>query len=237
MVMRKDNTPDHVAIIMDGNGRWAKKKGLPRISGHKAGVDALKKTVEACIDIGIKYLTVFSFSTENWNRPEKEIKSLMELFVVALNSEIDSMFKNGVRLRIIGDEENIPKNVLDTFKKGEELTKGNKKLFFNIALNYGSRQELLNAFLKIIKRHSEGKIELERIDINKISDFLYTKDCPDPDLLIRTSGEYRISNFLLWQIAYSELFFTEALWPDFDKSELLKAVNEYKKRNRRFGRI
>lgn len=235
--MVKNDLPKHIAIIMDGNGRWAKKRRLPRIKGHKAGVDALKRTVEACVDIGIKYLTVFSFSSENWNRPPEEVSGLMRLFVEALNAEITSMIKNGIRLQIIGDRETIPKKVLDSFRKAQELTSKNDKLCFSIAISYGSRQEIVNAVKRLLKDCRSGEIDLENVNSKIFSDYLYTSGLPDPDLLIRTSGEYRISNFLLWQIAYSEFYFTDTLWPDFSRADLLEAINEYQKRNRRFGKV
>lgn len=233
----KGNIPKHVAIIMDGNGRWATKRNLPRSAGHRAGVESLREVIAACIDIGIKYLTVYSLSSENWKRPEREIKFLLKLFLVTLKNELNLLNDHGVRLRLIGDRTSMPKEVLEAYEQAEKRTLENTNLNFNIALNYGSRQEILEASLKISEKISSGEKDLADIGIDDFSHYLYTKDIPDPDLLIRTSGEYRISNFLLWQISYSELYFTKVLWPDFKRKHFFKAINEYQKRNRRFGKL
>ena len=235
--IKKKDIPVHVAIIMDGNGRWATKRNLHRIEGHRAGSKILKNIVITSIKLGIKYLTVYSFSVENWQRPKNEVKDLMNLFVETLSKELNSLNKNGVKLVLVGQKESIPREVLKSFEDAEFKTKNNKRLVLNIALNYGSRQEIVSAAKKIYDAVREGKLKIEKLDENILSDFLYTKNCPDPDLLIRTSGEYRISNFLLWQIAYTELYFTKTLWPDFDRKQFLKAIYNYQKRDRRFGRL
>lgn len=233
----KGNIPEHVAIIMDGNGRWATKRHLPRSAGHRAGVESLREIIAACIDLGIKYLTVYSLSSENWKRPEREIKFLLKLFLATLKNELNLLNDHGVRLRLIGDRMSMPGEVLEAYEQAEKRTSENTNLNFNIALNYGSRQEILEAARKISEKMSSGEQDLTDIGIDDFSDYLYTKDIPDPDFLIRTSGEYRISNFLLWQISYSELYFTKVLWPDFKRKHFLKAINEYQKRNRRFGKL
>ncbi len=235
--LKKNNIPQHVAIIMDGNGRWAVKRKLPRSVGHKAGVEALKSVISACLELGIKFLTVYSFSSENWQRPEDEINFLLNLFLESLKEELDSMDKNGVRVKLIGNREEIPVDILEAFENAERKTLNNNKLFFNIAFNYGSRQEIINAAKRIYKEVLKKNIDIEKINEKNFSDFLYTGDCPDPDFLIRTSGEYRVSNFLLWQIAYSEFYFIKTLWPDFDERSFLRAIYCYQQRKRRFGRV
>lgn len=229
--------PDHVAIIMDGNGRWAKKRNLPRSAGHRAGVESLREVIAACIDLEIKNLTVYSLSSENWKRPKKEIKFLLNLFIVTLKSELKLLESYGVRMRLIGDRTGIPPEILKTYEKAESKTSGNKVLNFNIALNYGSRQEITGAVRGICRDIGEGKLQYQDIDPDIFSEYLMTKGIPDPDLLIRTSGEYRISNFLLWQISYTELYFTRILWPDFKRKYFIKAIREYQKRHRRFGKV
>jgi len=235
--LKKKDIPVHVAIIMDGNGRWAAKRKLPRIAGHRAGSKILKDIVITSIKLGIKYLTVYSFSSENWQRPRNEVNDLMNLFVETLSRELNTLNKNGIKLVLIGKRQSIPPKVFKSFEDAEFKTKNNKKLVLNIALNYGSRKEIVNAAKKIYDAVREGRLKIEKLDENILSDFLYTKNCPDPDLLIRTSGEYRVSNFLLWQIAYTELYFTKTLWPDFDRRKFLKAIYDYQKRDRRFGRL
>jgi undecaprenyl diphosphate synthase len=235
--IKKNKIPIHIAIIMDGNGRWAGKRGLPRIVGHKKGADALKNIVTLCKDVGIKYLTVYSFSSENWQRPQDEVSELMDLFVEVLQRELESLYKNGIKIVLLGQREIIPSRILKIFEISEEKTKDNKELLLNVAFSYGSRQEIANAAKKMCLEYKNKEFSLEE-NIEKIfSKFLYTSDCPDPDLLIRTSGEYRISNFLLWQIAYTELYFTKTLWPDFDKKNFYKAIYDYQRRNRRFGKL
>ncbi len=235
--LKKGNIPKHVGIIMDGNGRWASRRKLPRILGHKAGVQSLRQAIATSIKIGVKYLTVFAFSSENWERPKKEVDFLMGLFVDCLNEELDSLNKNGVRIKIIGDRKKSPQKLRDSFRNAESLTSGNSKLVFNIAFNYGSRQEIIKAIKNMYEDAKKNKIEIEKLDEDTFSGYLYTGKTPDPDLIIRTSGEYRISNFMLWQSAYAEYYFTKTLWPDFNTSHYLKAINAYQKRNRRFGKV
>ena len=235
--LKKNKIPSHVAIIMDGNGRWALKRNLPRINGHRKGAIVLKNIVIVCKELGIKYLTVYSFSSENWQRPRIEIKSLMKLFLDSLKRELEDLNKNGVRLKLIGQRETIPTKILKTFEHSEQKTKNNKELFFNIAFNYGSRQEIIDAVKKIYSAAKNNFINIDNMDTKTFSNFLYTEDFPDPDLLIRTSGESRISNFMLWQIAYTELYFTKTLWPDFSKKHFLKAIYNFQRRSRRFGKL
>lgn len=221
--------PTHVGIIMDGNGRWAKKRGLPRTFGHKAGGEAFVKIVTECRKIGIKCLTVYAFSTENWKRSETEVGALMGLMKEYMVRYTDDLVKNGIRLRILGDLSRFERSTVEEINKRIEMSKNNDGMTLCIALNYGGRAELTTAVNKLLKT---GKTEITEKDI---SDALYTEGLPDPDLIIRTSGEQRTSNFLLWQSAYSEYYFTDVLWPDFDEKELKKAIEEYSKRNRRFG--
>lgn len=225
------NIPQHVAIIMDGNGRWAERKGLPRIFGHRAGVRSVKRAIKFAIKIGIKILTLYAFSTENWSRPQSEILGLMTLLREYIKKESDTLKKNNIRLRVLGDLSKIPNDVRISVERIISETQNNTGLILNIALNYGSRQEIVMAVNKIIED------KLQSIDEQKLSEYLYTSGLPDPDLLIRTSGEYRLSNFLLWQIAYTELYFTKTLWPDFDEKEFLSAIKDYNLRKRRFGGI
>ena len=224
------NIPNHVAIIMDGNGRWAKKRGLARSFGHMEGAKSLRKPLEYFIEIGVKYLTVYAFSTENWNRSEDEVSTLMNLFLKYIKSERKNMMKNGIRFYVSGRKNNIPKNLSEEIDRLQEDTKTNNKITLNIAFNYGGRAEIIDAIKKM------SNADIENLDENNFSQFLYN-DFPDPDLVIRTSGEFRISNFLLWQIAYSEFYVTDTLWPDFDKTEIDKAIDSYNKRDRRFGGV
>lgn len=235
--LKKNDIPEHVAIIMDGNGRWAARRRLPRSAGHKAGVEALRDIITTSIELGIKFLTVYSFSSENWQRPEDEVNFLLNLFLVSLNEELGSLDKNGVRVRLIGEREEVPSEILKAFENAEKKTRDNTNLYFNIAFNYGSRQEIIDAIKKICKAAGRNDIDLEKLNEKNFSDYLFTKGCPDPDFLIRTSGEYRVSNFLLWQIAYSEFYFVKTLWPDFKRKDFLKAIYYYQRRNRRFGRV
>ncbi len=235
--LKKSVVPEHIAIIMDGNGRWAAKRKMPRSVGHKAGVEALRDVVEACLELGVKFLTVYSFSSENWERPQDEVNFLLNLFLESLKEELEDLYSNGVRVSLIGQRKTIPPEILEAFENAEKKTKNNKKLFFNIAFNYGSRKEILSAVKKVYRAAKKNDIDIEKLDESAFSDYLFTKGCPDPDLLIRTSGEYRVSNFLLWQIAYTEFYFVKTLWPDFKRKELLKAVYYYQKRSRRFGRL
>lgn len=230
-----NNIPQHIAIIMDGNGRWAKKHHLPKIAGHRAGTNAAREIVKAAGELGIKTLTLYTFSTENWKRPKREIEALFRLLGDYLDREADNLKRNNIIFSVIGDLDNLPMNVKEKLKKVIESTKDNTGLHLNLALNYGSRFEIISAARNIAKDVSGGNLEVDRIDEGLFSEYLYTKGMPDPDLLIRTSGEFRISNFLLWQLSYSELYFTKKLWPDFKKSDLAKAIREYSSRERRFG--
>lgn len=228
--------PLHIAIIMDGNGRWAKKRGLPRSLGHKAGVDALREIVKYSSKLGIGILTVYAFSTENWSRPKEEVDYLINnLLVEFLRKEINELHKNGVKLKILGDISPLPDNTKDEIARALEITNNNKGLQFNIALNYGGRSEIVLAFRKIAEIILNGSINPKEINEDLIAKNLYTAGDKDPDLIIRTSGEERISNFLIWQGAYSELYFSKVLWPDFKKENLMEAINEYQNRDRRFG--
>ncbi len=228
--------PRHVAIIMDGNGRWAKKKGKLRVFGHKNGVVAVRDTVEAAAEIGIEYLTLYAFSTENWNRPKIEIIALMKLLVSTINKETKTLMKNNIRLSATGDLDALPQDCYDELKETMNNTAQNKRMQLNLALSYSSRWEIVDAVKKIAKDVKETSIELNAIDENLFSKYLSSSSSPDPELLIRTSGEYRISNFLLWQIAYAELYFTDTLWPDFRREDLYKAIVDYQGRERRFGK-
>ncbi len=224
------NIPLHIAIIMDGNGRWARKRGLPRIYGHRAGVKAVRKTIEACLDLGVKYLTLYTFSTENWTRPPDEVMGLMKLFTDVIRKEIKNLKEKKVRVVFIGRREGLPEEVIENMEWVSNETAKFRDLTLIIALNYSGRAEIVDAVNKAIEKG-------EKVDEEKIKKFFYFPEMPDPDLLIRTSGEMRISNFLLYQIAYTELYITDVLWPDFDKKELLKAIKSYSTRERRFGGI
>lgn len=232
-----EKIPKHIAVIMDGNGRWAKERHLPRLAGHKAGVESLREIIRFSSDIGVKYLTVYAFSTENWKRPETEVTGLFKLLVLYLEKELNEIHGNNVKLKIIGDYNKLPLNVIGKINIALEKTKNNTGLTFNIALNYGSRDEILNAIKKMYMELKNGNIEESDINENTLSNLLYTHDIPDPDLVIRTSGELRLSNFLLWQSAYSELYFTETYWPDFHKENLIEAIEEFQNRKRRYGGI
>jgi undecaprenyl diphosphate synthase len=229
--------PTHIAIIMDGNGRWAKKRGLPRVAGHKRGVDTVKEIVEACAEIGVKYLTLYTFSTENWKRPKDEVSMLMRLLLNSLRERVNELNENDVRLTTIGNTESLPLEVQKQLFEDIELTKNNKKMVLNLALSYSGRWELLEAIKKISNLSAKSKLGAEEIDEKLVSSYLTTKDIPDPDLVIRTSGEFRVSNFLLWQIAYSEFIITETLWPDFSKYDLYDAIKIFQTRERRFGKV
>ncbi len=229
--------PKHVAIIMDGNGRWAKEKGMPRIAGHKEGMATVKKITKAANELGVKVLTLYAFSTENWNRPEQEVKFLMNLPLEFLSKEIDEIMEQNVRVKIIGFVDQLPKHTYAAVKEAEERTKENTGMILNFALNYGARHEILYATKNIVEQVHSGNLKIDDIDEEVINNNLLTKDLPDPDLLIRTSGEVRISNFLLWQLAYTELWFTDVYWPDFNKELFYQAIYDYQKRNRRFGAL
>ncbi len=233
----KLSIPNHVAIILDGNGRWAKKRMMPRNYGHKKGAMAVEQICEDAFNIGIKYLTVYAFSTENWNRPESEVTALMKLLNDYLVDSIERSTKNNMRVRVIGDKSKLDTKLASNIANLEEATKDNTGLNFTIAINYGSRDEMTRAIRTLASDIKEGKIEVSDITESTYEGYLDTFDIPNPDLLIRTSGEQRLSNFLLWQLAYTEFYFTDCLWPDFDKDELIKAVIGYNKRERRFGKV
>jgi undecaprenyl diphosphate synthase len=227
------DVPRHVAIIMDGNGRWAKRQHLPRIAGHRRGVESVRAAVRACAERGIRFLTLFAFSSENWRRPAEEVALLMQLFQVALTSEVEKLHKNNVRLKVVGDTRRFDANIRRAIDHGERLTAGNKGLTLTIAANYGGRWDILQALGKLLK---EKKGAVENVEETALAPHLAMSYAPEPDLFIRTGGEQRISNFLLWQLAYSELYFTETLWPDFDAAALDVAIASYRNRERRFGR-
>lgn len=232
----KDNLPNHLAIIMDGNGRWAKKFGFLRNIGHINGVKSVRRAVEFCAEVGIPNLTLFAFSTENWKRPKDEVSGLMKLLVKTLHSELKTFQKNDIRLNAIGHLDDLPTDVHDLLKEFIEKTKNNKRLNLTIAISYGSRAEILRATKEIAKKVKNNIISEENIDESVFNQHLYTQNLPDVDLMIRTSGEQRISNFLLWQSAYAEFYFTAKLWPDMKKNDFAKAIYEYQKRERRFGK-
>lgn len=236
ITINKDNLPKHIAIIMDGNGRWAKEKGKLRIFGHQNGVKAVRDTVESAAEIGIKHLTLYAFSTENWNRPKLEVNALMELLVATISRETKTLMENNIRLNAIGDLEQLPKNCHNELLEAMEKTKGNTRMTLHLALSYSSKWEITSAIKKIAQEVKEGKLDINSITDNTLDNYLTTAGIPDPELLIRTSGEHRISNFLLWQIAYSEFYFTDKLWPDFRKEDLCDAIIDYQSRERRFGK-
>lgn len=229
------NNPRHIAIIMDGNGRWAKKRGMSRNFGHQQGTKNLQKIIEVCLEIGVSTLTVFAFSTENWSRPQKEIDYLMQIALDFFENNRIEAQKRNIRIKIIGEKEKLSADLIEKIRVIEEETRHNQDLTFVVALNYGSQQELTAATKAIAQKVVNNEMSLDDIRIETIGNNLYTKDLPPVDFLIRTSGELRISNFLLWQIAYAELYFTKKLWPDFNKSEFIKAIEEFKTRQRRFG--
>ena len=231
-----NDLPNHLAIIMDGNGRWASDKGKKRIFGHRNGVKAVQKVVEEAAELKIKHLTLFAFSTENWKRPREEIGVLMKLLVSSLKSEFEKLLKNRIKLNVIGNIDQLPKIVQDELNYVINKTKNNTKMTLTLALSYGGREELVSTFIKLASKVKNNIISPEKIDQSIINEHLYTHNLPDVDLLIRTSGEKRISNFLLWQIAYAELYFSKILWPDFNKKHLHKAIINYQKRERRFGK-
>lgn len=236
--MTKDNNSlEHIAIIMDGNGRWATKKGLPRSVGHKKGAEVVKEIVRAAGEEGVKFLTLYAFSTENWQRSKDEVDTLMGLLRQYLKSDLKELQENNVRIRFIGESDMLETDIVSAMRKLEIDTAQNDGLTLCIALSYGSRQEILNAVKKTALLIKKGDISVDDVDIKMFSDMLYTKSIPDPDLLIRTSGEQRISNYLLWQIAYTELYFTKTLWPDFNKNELVAIIKDYKTRERRYGKV
>lgn len=230
-----DKLPQHVAVIMDGNGRWAKEKGKLRVFGHKNGVLAVRDTVEGAAELGVKNLTLYAFSTENWNRPKLEVTALMELLVSTINKETKTLMENDVRLNAIGDLSSLPKRCYNELQEAIAKTANNKRLTLTLALSYSSRWEITNAAKKIALDTASGKIKQEEIDEKLFESYLSTHNLPDPELMIRTSGEHRISNYLLWQLAYAELYFTPKLWPDFRREDLFEAIFNYQQRERRFG--
>jgi undecaprenyl diphosphate synthase len=232
----KTNLPKHLAIIMDGNGRWAKQQGMLRVFGHENGSKSVKQTVESCARLGIENLTLYAFSTENWNRPKTEVKTLMKLLVNSLKNEMKTLLENNIKLNCIGNLEMLPKTTHTQLLDVIEKTKTNSRMTLTLALSYGSREELVQAIKAISDKVKNNIISTGDIDESIINQHLYTRNLPDVDLLIRTSGEHRISNFLLWQIAYAELYFTDVLWPDFKEEDLYKAIANYQKRERRFGK-
>ena len=232
----KNKIPQHIAVIMDGNGRWAKKRGMNREKGHRAGRKSVKKIVESCVELDIKNLTLYAFSTENWNRPKLEIDFLMQLLFLSLKDELKSLNKNNIRFETIGNLGMLPRKISTYLQKVKDETRKNSKLILTLALSYGSRSEIVDVVREISDKVKNNIISLKNIDETVINNHLYTRNLPDVDLLIRTSGEKRISNFLLWQIAYSELYFTKKLWPDFRKKDLYRAIISYQNRERRFGK-
>lgn len=237
MLVETNDTPQHVAIIMDGNGRWAKERGLPRIDGHKAGAESVRSAVETCIEVGVKYLSLYAFSSENWNRPKAEIEALMLLLERFLKTKGDEMNQQGVKLQAIGRLDQLPSRTRKTLEKAIEATKQNDKLTLILCLSYGSREEIVDASKAIATKVQTGELSVEQIDNQLFSQHLYTADTPDPDLLVRTSGEVRLSNFLLWQLSYAEFYITKTFWPDFKKEHFLTALSEYSRRQRRFGTL
>ncbi|MCM8781832.1 MAG: isoprenyl transferase [Candidatus Omnitrophica bacterium] len=235
MMVDKNNLPKHIAIIMDGNGRWAKMRRLPKIMGYKKGAESIREILKSCGEIGVKYLTLYTFSTENWKRPEKEVRGLMKLLEEQLGKETRNLVKNNVKLNAIGRLQDLPERVQLKLKKAMEVTHNNTGVVLTLALSYGGRAEIIDAVKKIITQLEEGNLNKDEITEAKFSCYLYTKDIPDPDLLIRTSGEMRISNFLLWQISYAEIYVAKKLWPDFRKRDLEKAIEEYQRRQRKYG--
>ena len=235
--MSEDNSLEHIAIIMDGNGRWAKKRGLPRSMGHKKGAEVVKEITKAAGNMGVKFLTLYAFSTENWNRDAEEVATLMDLLRQYLKSDLKEIQDNGVRITFIGERSMLDADIVESMKKIEADTAANTKMTLCIAISYGSRLEIINAARRIATLAKRGDIQPEDVDCKMFSDMLYTKDIPDPDLVIRTSGEMRISNYLLWQIAYAEFFFTEVLWPDFNEKILADIIKDFKSRERRYGKV
>ena len=232
-----NNMPKHIAIIMDGNGRWAKKKNLPRSMGHKAGVETIRRVITEADALGVKYLTLYAFSTENWKRPKDEVSMLMKLLVQYLRNEIDELDSKGVVINVLGDTSRLPNECIDEINRAITRTKNNKGITMNVALNYGGRDEIIRAIKSIVNEQKEGHINVDEIDENLVNQYLYTAGMPDPDIIIRPSGEQRLSNFLLWQCAYSEFWYSDINWPDFTEKDLRRAIYDYQNRDRRFGGI
>ena len=229
--------PEHVALILDGNGRWAKKRLMPRTYGHSQGAKNVEKICDDAYELGIKYITVYAFSTENWKRPEDEVETIMDLLKSYLKDYLKKIKTNNMVFRVIGDRTPLRVDIVKDIEELEEASKTNTGLNFTIAINYGSRDEIVRAVKSVVSDVNDGCLDIDKLDENSFSEYLDTKDLPDPDLVIRTSGELRLSNYLLWQLAYSEFYFTNTLWPDFDKKELIKAIEKYNSRDRRFGKI
>ncbi len=236
-IKQRGSVPHHVGIIMDGNGRWAKKRRLPRIAGHNAGIESVRRVVNACGNLGVNVLTLYTFSHENWKRPRFEVSALMKLLLNTINREIDELIEKDVKIKCIGNVQRLPEDTRDSLLHAIRITENNTGLILNLALSYGSRQEIAETIKRIARKVQDGLLNPEDINDDVIRNHLQTSDLPDPDLVIRTSGEFRISNFLLWQIAYSEIFVTETLWPDFEKKDLFEAIQDYLKRERRFGMV
>lgn len=237
LIKKNANLPVHIAIIMDGNGRWAKQRSLPRVAGHREGINSVRELTRVCGEIGIKHLTLYTFSTENWGRPKTEVSALMNLLLMSIRKEIKNLDKNNVKLTTIGAFEDLPKSARKGIEEGIELTKNNTGLNLNLALSYGSRQEIIQAIQQIATMVDLGKLKVDDITLEKFESLLYTNKMPDPDFLIRTGGEFRVSNFLLWQIAYSEIYVTDTYWPAFREKELLEAILEFQSRERRYGKL
>ena len=235
--INKNNIPNHIAIIMDGNGRWAKKFALPRFAGHKKGVQTVRKITELCSKLGVKSLTLYTFSSENWERPKNEVNSLLKLLISSIRLEIKDLVKNNIKLTAIGEINKFNKKIQNELTYAFRKTQQNTGLNLNLAISYGSRQEIIYASKKLINKVINNEVKIEDIDENYFANMLYTKDIGDPDLLIRTGGEFRISNFLLWQIAYTEIYITERFWPEFRKEDLIEAIKEYQQRERKFGKV
>jgi undecaprenyl diphosphate synthase len=234
---RSGKIPEHVAVIMDGNGRWANMRSLPRVAGHRAGMKAVKDVVKAADEIGVRYMTMYAFSTENWKRPRDEVDFLMKLPQEFLSTELDELIERGVKIRMLGSKDRLPSHTLNALLQAEEKTRENTGLQLNFALNYGGRDEIVKAFSELAARVKSGELDPTEINEADISRYLYTSDIPDPDLLIRTSGEIRLSNFMLWQLAYTEMWFTDVLWPDFNREHFYQAIAEYQGRARRYGAV
>lgn len=231
-----DSIPQHIAIIMDGNGRWARNRFMPRVAGHRQGVETVRGVIKACIERNVSYLTVFAFSSENWRRPSDEISFLIQLFANALEQEVTKLHENGICFKVIGDLSKFDSGIVQAIQKGEQLTAQNTRLVFTVAANYGGRWDIMQAFRKMMIQSNELSLKSLNFEEENLSQYLALSYAPEPDLFIRTGGECRISNFLLWQLAYTELYFTDTLWPDFDEQELDRAIQSYQKRERRFGR-
>ena len=237
MMLSKDNIPKHIAIIMDGNGRWAKERGLPRSAGHHQGVERVREIVKAAAEIGVSAITFFAFSTENWSRPKQEVSILLRYLSSFLNREIKELHKNNIRFKVIGREEPVPKSLLNRLRQAEDKTRDNTGMTVVLAINYGSRQEIVDAVKEFSERLLKGQVDIQDLNVGNFSDYLYTRGLPEPDLLIRTSAQKRLSNFLLWQLSYAELYFPKKYWPEFRREDLEKAIKVYQKRERRFGGV